>query len=112
MKVDIKLKAVHIAYLDACFSSYCDAYKEMFPRLSRKEKAAFTIALDVSDRLSIKARNLSRKPDNKKLHKMTFKYHEAHAINFYVFKTKDTEPDVYFRAIAQTIYNELDQKLN
>lgn len=110
MKVELILTAPQLAYLATSFDSFCEHYKPKWSTLPQKDKATYTIIQDVADKLTTKVRTLGRKA-NPKPSKMTFKYHEAHAINAYLLLAKDTYKDDYIKSLAINIFSQIDQKL-
>jgi len=110
MKIELKLTAPQLAYLGMRFDAFCEQNKRRFPVLDRRSKAAFTIAQDVADKLHSKVRILNRGTP-KKSYKITFKYHEAHSVQYFVMSDKDNNSDNYIRTLAQNIFLELDPKL-
>jgi len=110
MKIELKLTATQLAYIGMSFEALCEDNAPKFGILTRKEKASYTIAQDIADKLHNKIRAINRK-STKKLIKATFKYHEAFAINYLTQKDKDFHTDPYLKAVAQNIYSQLDPKL-
>lgn len=111
MKIELKLTSAQIAFLATVINSFVDDHKQKFISMSRQEKAAYTIAVDIADKLHNKVRILNRKVSSSKPHKISFKYHEAHGINYFVRNLKDSGHDDYFDSVALTIFIQLDQKL-
>lgn len=110
MKIEVKLTAPQLAYIAMRSHAFCEDNRPKFGILTRKEKAALTIAQDVADKLHTKARTLNRgKP--KKDHKVTFKYHEALSVNYFAFHDKDNKTDDFIRSLAQNIHSQLDPLL-
>ena len=112
MKIELQLTAAQIVFLSVLINKFVDDYRKQFVRMPRKEKAAYTIALDVADRLHTKSRSVERSLKQKKLFKMTFKYYEAHGINYFISTLKDNPGnDTYFDTMVLNIHGQLDQKL-
>ncbi|RWX00943.1 hypothetical protein [Flavobacterium cerinum] len=118
MKIELELTTPQFVYLSAAFHSYCEFNKPKFHTLSGQQKAIYTISQAVADKLYTRTRGLSRQPSpsktkkgKPKLHKLTLIYHEARAVSVYMCEAKDIEPDEFFRALANNIYSQLDQKL-
>ena len=118
MKIQLNINPAQILFLSAVINKFVEDSREKVVRMSRQEKAAYTIAVDVADKLHTKARSLEKgfNAKSKKLYQMTFKYHEAHSINYFVKTLKDCSvvdaPDAYyFNSLAQNIYLQLDPKL-
>lgn len=111
MKIELQLTTEQIIFLNAVVNSFVDDHKSKWTAMPRKEKAAYSIAVDVADKLHTKARTVARKAKSGKPIKMSFKYHEAQGINYFVSTLKDHEGDAYFRSVALNIYIKLDQKL-
>jgi len=118
MKIQLDITPTQILFLSAVINKFVEDSREKVVRMSRQEKAAYTIAVDVADKLHTKARFLERSFNAKsnKLYKMTFKYHEAHGINYFVRTLKDSPVDgapdsSYFNSLALNIYLQLDPKL-
>ncbi len=118
MKIELNLTQAQILFLSAVINKFVEDCRDKVVRMSRQEKAAYTIAVDVADKLHAKARILERgfNAKSKKLYKMTFKYHEARGINYFVRTLKDCPVDdapdsYYFNSLALNIYLQLDPKL-
>lgn len=112
MKIQLELSTEQVIYLNGILNGFVDSRKSLWATMSCKEKAAYTIAVDVADKLHAKARSASRKMNTDRLSKVSFKYHEAYGINYFVCALKDREEDIYYRSIALGIYIQLDQKLS
>jgi hypothetical protein len=118
MKIELNLTQAQILFISAVINKFVENSREKVPVMSRQEKTVYSIAIDSADKLHAKARILERGFDakSKKKYKMTFKYHEAQGINYFVNKLKDSHVDdapdsSYFNSLAQIIYLQLDPKL-
>lgn len=111
MKIDLKLTADEINYLErTTITVQAIDYRE----LPKDKLSAYTIMLDVSDKLMVKTKQLNRKTDlfdqNKK-HKISLKYHEADTLEKYVDTIWEYQDDPYKANLARKIIAQLNQKL-
>ena len=117
MKIELQLTAAQILFISAVTNDFVARNKKTIGFKTRQEKAVYSMAMDVADKLHTKERAIERKFDanSQKLHKLTFKYHEAHCIHYFVWKLKDSpaknDNDIYFNSVASNIFSQLDQKL-
>lgn len=112
MKIELKLKSTQIHYLAAKLEILSIASVKEIISLPRDRKVVYTILLPVADKMAKKHIELQRSVDlfnDKKAHKVSLKYHEAHALNLML--TYDGETDARYTHIANTINGMLDQKL-
>jgi len=111
MKIELKLTADEINYLDRTTITVQDIdYKQ----LSKDKRSAYTIMLDVSDKLTVKAKQINRKTDlfeQRKKHKITLKWHEAETLEQYIDVFRDYQDDPYKANLARKIMMQLNQKL-
>ncbi|WP_300977418.1 hypothetical protein [Flavobacterium sp.] len=111
MKIDLKLTADEINYLErTTITVQAIDYKQ----LPKDKRTAYTIMLDVSDKLTGKAKQLNRKTDlfeQKKKHKITLKWHEAEALEQYIDVFSGYQDDPYKANLARKIIAQLNQKL-
>lgn len=111
MKIELKISPAQLVYVATVFEAFCEANKGKWATMTRKDKAAFTIAQDVADKLHNRARTASRPAKAGKQLKVTFKYHEALAVNSFAMHDKDKATDSFIRSLASNIYLQLDPKL-
>ncbi|WP_395060043.1 hypothetical protein [Flavobacterium sp.] len=112
MKIELKLKSMQIHYLAAKLEILSIASVKEIINLPRERKAVYSILLPVADKMAKKHIEIQRSThlfNDKKAHKISFKYHEAHALNLML--TYDVESDVRYAHIFNTINGMLDQKL-
>jgi hypothetical protein len=111
MKIDLKLTADEINYLERTTITV----QAIDPRqLPNDKKTAYTIMLDVSDKLMAKAKQINRKTDlfdTKKKHKITLKWHEAETLEQYIDAFSDYQDDPYKANLARKVIIQLNQKL-
>lgn len=111
MKIELKLTADEINYLERTTISVQAIDHRQLPK---DKLVAFTIMLDVSDKLISKAKQLNRKADlfdTKKTHKISLKYHEADTLERYIDTFSVYQDDPYKANLARKIINQLNQKL-
>lgn len=111
MKIDLKLTADEINYLERQTVQVQSIDPKKLPN---DKKAAYTIMLDVSDQLMIKAKQLNRKTDlfdGKKKHKITLKWHEAETLEQYIDAFSQYQDDPYKANLARKVITQLNQKL-
>lgn len=111
MKIELKLTADEINYLErqTLMVQSVDA-----KQLPKDKKTAYTIMLDVSDKLMTKAKQLNRKTDlfdSKKKHKITLKWHEAEILEQYIDTFSVYQDDPYKANLARKVIIQLNQKL-
>jgi hypothetical protein len=111
MKIDLKLTADEINYLERQTLLVQSIDTKQLPK---EKKTAYTIMLDVSDKLMSKAKQLNRKTDLfdiKKKHKITLKWHEAETLEEYIDVFSVYQDDPYKANLARKIIAQLNQKL-
>lgn len=111
MKIELKLTVDEICYLE---STTKEVQTIDYKKLAKDKRTAFTIMLDVSDKLTTKAKQLIRKTDlfdQKKKHKISLKWHEAETLEQYIDAFKGGQDDVYKMNLARKIITQLNQKL-
>jgi hypothetical protein len=111
MKIDLKLTADEINYLERQTLLVQSIDTKQLPK---DKKTAYTIMLDVSDKLMAKAKQLNRKTDLfdlKKKHKITLKWHEAETLEEYIDVFSVYQDDPYKANLARKIIAQLNQKL-
>jgi hypothetical protein len=111
MKIELKLTSDEINYLE---QTTITVQAIDYRQLSKDKLTAFTIMLDVSDKLMAKAKQLNRKTDlfdSKKKHKISLKYHEADTLEKYVDTIREYQDDPYKANLARKIITQLNQKL-
>jgi hypothetical protein len=111
MKIELKLKADEINYLD-CKTVLTMAINPN--ELLKDKRSAYSIMLDVSDKIQAKAKTINRKTtlfDAKKTHKISLKWHEAETLEQYIDVFSTYQDDNYNKNIARKIIAQLNQKL-
>lgn len=114
MKIELKLTADELHYLDQRFAQVGNVTLLSFNQQKADRKLILSILIEVADKLSAMTTKLSRKPslfDTKKRHKITLKYHEAYAVNVYLTGANNLETDDYKKSMAAKLSLMLDQKL-
>lgn len=117
MKVELKLTAAQILFLSTVLNTFVKDNKKTIMAKTSQEKAVYSISVDVANKLHTKERAFANSFDetSSKLYKMSFKYFEAHCINYFVRKLKDSpatdDNAIYFNSVAHNIYSQLDPKL-
>lgn len=111
MTVKIKLTADELRYLD---NKTCLVFAMKPTDLPNQKKAAYTIMLDVADKVMSKGKKLNRQltiTDNKKKYDVTLKWHEAETLQMYLEGFCQTEHDDYKANLVRKIISQLNQKL-
>lgn len=111
MKIELKLTAAEINYLEQQTLLVQSIDTKQLPK---DKKTAYTIMLDVSDKLMAKAKQLNRKTDLfdfKKKHKITLKWHEAETLEQYIDVFSVYQDDPYKANLARKVITQLNQKL-
>lgn len=111
MKIQLKLTADEINYLE-CQTLLVQRINTH--QLPRDKKTAYTIMLDVSDKLMAKAKQLARKTDlfdARKKYKITLKWHEAETLEQYIDVFSAYQDDPYKANLARKVIIQLNQKL-
>jgi hypothetical protein len=114
MKVELKLMADDLAYLDFLLAPLAAITAAQFRHRKPAQRLLLSIIIDVADKFGGKYQNLSRKPtlfDAKKKHKVTIKYHEAHALHAFLADAIGSETDIYKKNIARKIHGFIDPQL-
>lgn len=107
MKIKIKLTSDELRLIAEKVSlvNTVDLHK-----LERKKKTAYSILLDILDKVVPKAQKLSRQLSiSDKKHDITLKWHEAEALEQYLLRFEET--DHYSSNMLLKVRNQLNQKL-
>lgn len=111
MKIELKITTDELNYLE----KKCLLIQGMdFRQLDKTSKNTFTIMLDVLDKVTAKAKTVNRKIglfDQKKLHKITLKFHEAYILEPYMTAWSTTEVDLYNSNLCRKIISQLNKEL-
>jgi hypothetical protein len=111
MKIELKLTADEVNYLER----KCFLIQSMdFRQLDQNSKKTYTIMIDVLDKVTAKAKSISRRVDlfdQKKRHKITLKYHEAYILEPFIEGFRQNEDDPYQTNLSRKIITQLNQKL-
>ena len=111
MKIDLKLTADEIIYLDSKTALTMSIAPKELPK---EKRTAYSIMLDVADQLAAKAKKLKRSNtlfDAKKKHKITLKWHEAETLEQYIDAFSSYQDDDYSLNLARKIIAQINQKL-
>ena len=109
MKTEIKLTADAIITLDRFLQR---VYESVVT--SKESRITLSIAFDVAEKVGTKARGLIKKQslfDTKKKHKISFKYHEAWALEQIIRSMPEPFNNVYQNSMLTNIANIINQKL-
>lgn len=111
MKIELKLTADEINYLERkTILTLAIAPKE----LPKDKRMAYSIMLDVADKISTKAKSINRSTsifDVKKKHKVSLKWHEAETLEQYIDAFSTYQDDAYNKNLARKIIAQINQKL-
>ncbi len=112
MKVKLKVSSHEMMYLEEKLKPISSIRPQ---ELTKDKLVAFSILLDVTDKVVAKASKLSRSVelfDNKKKHDITLKYHEAETLEKYLAGiTPGTEADAFKNNLLIKLIAQLNQKL-
>jgi hypothetical protein len=111
MKIDLRLTADEIFYLERQTLLVQSIDTKQLPK---DKKTAYSIMLDVSDKIMGKAKQLNRNQtlfDVKKKHKISFKWHEVETLEQYVDTFSTYQDDAYKANLARKIIAQINQKL-
>lgn len=114
MKIELKLTADELQYMDAVFKNISNVSIVQFKAQKQDRRVVLSILVDVADKVAAMFKKLSRKTtlfDTAKKHKLTLAYHEAYAVNTYLVGAKNSETDAYRLSMASKLSLQLDQKL-
>lgn len=109
MKIKIKITADEIRFLE---KKTCIVMAMHINDLPREKKSAYTIMLDVADKVMSKAKNLNRQLTiGKKKHDVSLKWHEAETLELFLTGFQEIETDPYDANLFRKIISQLNQKL-
>lgn len=111
MKVKLKLTPHELMFLEQKVIPVTQTRPQ---QVKKEQLIAFSIMLDVTDKIVPKASKLSRSIelfDNKKKHDLTLKYHEATTLEQFITGVSDLETDAFNKNLALKITSQLNQKL-
>lgn len=111
MKIDLKLTSDEILYLD---DKTTLTMSIRWTQLPKDKRNAYSIMLDVLDKVSSKAKTIKRNQslfDAKKKHKLSLKWHEADYLEQYIDVFYSYQEDAYSQNMARKIIAQLNQKL-
>lgn len=114
MKIELKLSADELYYLEQRFAQVGNISLLSFNQQQTDRRLILSILIEVADKLTNMATKLGRKPslfDTDKKHKVSLKYHEAYAVNVYLTGANNLETDDYKRSMASKLSLIIDQKL-
>ena len=111
MKIELKFTADELQYLN----QKTTATLSIDPNQLLKEKrSAYTIMLDVADKLATKTKTVMRSAtifDIKKKHKITLKWHEAETLEQYIDTFSSYQDNEFSKHIARKVIAQINQKL-
>lgn len=111
MKVQLQLKAAEVHYVEA----KCIQIQTMdFKVLDKDSKRAYTVILDVLDKVMSKAKTINRSQnlfDEKKKHKLSLKFHEAYYLEKFLHGPAGNETDPYKQNLSRKVLAQLNQKM-
>lgn len=115
MKIDFKATADQIHYLAQLFASQVGNFdRAAYVTLPMEHKVVVSIALGIADYFEKKFKKVSRDAglfNEKKRYGLSLQYHEAYAVLQLIITTKRAETDIYRRAMAETLSQTLEKKL-
>ncbi len=109
MKVELRLKPDTVAAVNKLLQK---VYK-MPVSNDKRENVYKSIGFDLADKIDKKYKNLIKKADlfNDKPIKITFKYHEAWALEQIIIELIADEENEYYRTLQQGLINKVNEKL-
>lgn len=111
MKIKLKVSSHEMMYLEEKIQPIVTTRPQ---EMQKEQLNAFSIMLDVSDKIVGKASKLSRSVelfDNKKKHDLTLKYHEATTLEQYMVGISGVETDAFKKNLSTKLIAQLNQKL-
>ena len=111
MKVKLKVSSHEMMYLEEKLKPISSIRPQ---ELTKDKLVAFSILLDVTDKVVAKASKLSRSVelfDNKKKHDLTLKYHEAATLEQFLIGVSGAETDAFKKNLSIKLLTQLNQKL-
>ena len=111
MKVKLKISSHEMMYLEEKLKPISSIRPQ---ELTKDKLVAFSILLDVTDKVVAKASKLSRSVelfDNKKKHDLTLKYHEAATLEQFLIGVSGAETDAFKKNLSTKLIAQLNQKL-
>lgn len=109
MKIKLKLTSDELLYLEK------KTYYVMSLHINdiqKDKKSAYTIMLDVADKVASKAKNIKRQTSvGKKKHDVSLKWHEAETLEMFVNGLMESEADPYATNLLRKIKSQINQKL-
>ena len=115
MKIEVKLTADQILYLQKKLEAVAVIHPQEFLRLKHKDRIESSLLLDCFDKINTKAESISRKPtifDHKKKYAVSLKYHEAAILERMCNDLRQSEPkETHAHSLALSICLILDKKM-
>jgi hypothetical protein len=111
MKIELKFTTDELGYLDQKTALTLGIIPKTLPK---EKRTAYSIMLDVADKLASKNKTVMRSAtifDAKKKHKITLKYHEAETLEAYIDAFSSYQDDEYSKNLARKIIAQINQKL-
>lgn len=114
MEISVKLTSNQIGYLSGVLENSIHVTPAQFINLKREAKVVVSIVFDISEKFEDKFRKLSKTLnlfDEKKKHKITLKFYQAHALTVLLHGIRTNEKDPYKWSMAENIYNLIEKQL-
>ena len=111
MKVKLKVSSHEMMYLEEKLKPISSIRPQ---EITKDKLVAFSILLDVTDKVVAKSSKLSRSVelfDNKKKHDITLKYHEAATLEQFIIGVSGAETDAFKKNLSTKLIAQLNQKL-
>lgn len=109
MKLKLKLTSDELRFLE---KKTCIVMAMHINDLPRSKKSAYTIMLDIADKVMSKGKNLNRQLSiDKKKHDVSFKWHEAETLELFLTGFQEVETDPYDSNLFRKIISQINQKL-
>jgi hypothetical protein len=109
MKIKLKLSADELRFLE---KKTCIVMAMRINDLPREKKSAYTIMLDIADKVMSKAKILNRQLSiDKKKHDISFVWHQAETLELFLTGFNEVETDPYDANMYRKIISQLNQKL-
>jgi hypothetical protein len=109
MKIKIKLSPDELRFLEKKTNTI---FSISTYDLQKDKKSAYTIMLDIADKVMNKAKNLNRQLSiGKKKHDVSLKWHEAETLELFLTGFQEIETDPYDANLFRKIISQINQKL-
>jgi hypothetical protein len=114
MNIEFKATAAQIHYLVTIVEPFGKLQYEYMQRQKRETKVINSILIEVADKFGDKLKTIARKQDifsDKKKHKISMKFYQAHALSILLSGCKMNETDDYRKGLSEALLLIIDQKI-